>query len=328
VFVNELMHNIAVYASGLFLFVSNYLVYQNNFQKNDVHWKRQMSSFKKLHGNNVSPVCVTSFYNQKISSYGDLASKNHLAYCDKHGYRYFLFTENSALNVKQFKDSLRPWMWLKVEILHQMLVKHPDEFKCDWVLWIDADAVFTNWDGKVELLIEKLEKHYSDVSVVVARQDVVPDADKVYHELNSGVVLVARNENGVNLVDHWKQSYPHYKDSYLVEQAALNDIVYKRSLLRAHGGFQFDRSQYDPRVLFPGVVIVPNRVMNSFAFTYYEQMELCGPKWHWSPGDYILHLARTSATLRKEVFNSYYIQEAVPLVVGDPFDESLLVGQK
>lgn len=92
-------------------------------------------------------ICVVTQYgnvrwnNYGKCDFGDLASTNHLEYCNKHGYSYINWT---------VKDSeYTEWhpTWIKIDVLLKTL------HLFDYVVWIDADAVFYNQDIKIEDLV-------------------------------------------------------------------------------------------------------------------------------------------------------------------------------
>ncbi len=75
----------------------------------------------------------------KEVTYADASTENHRAYCAKWGHPYHLFGEDDF-------DRGRGLCWSKIKMLRKALRRSP------WVLWIDCDAVFSNWDVPITRL--------------------------------------------------------------------------------------------------------------------------------------------------------------------------------
>jgi hypothetical protein len=93
-------------------------------------------------------ICVLTQYgnirwnNYGKCDFGDLSSTNHLNYSNKHGYTYINYT------VKDSEYSEWHPTWIKIDLLQKLLPFF------DYVVWIDADAVFVNQDIKIEDFID------------------------------------------------------------------------------------------------------------------------------------------------------------------------------
>jgi hypothetical protein len=126
-------------------------------------------------------------------------------------------------------DPGRPAPWSKLALVERYFSKNP---ACNWLMWIDADAVITNPAQRLEDLVA------DDVDFLVA-EDIPPSP------INSGVFL-ARNCPAV--LDLFRRAYA--KAQYLghpwCEQPALADALRENA-----AGLRFR--------------IVPRRLFNSFA---------------------------------------------------------------
>ena len=112
----------------------------------------------------MSKICILTSYTDHIRwdnygkcDYGDFASLNHHEYSNKHGYSY----------VKEIvkNDDYSDWhpTWIKIDVLKKYLPLF------DYVVWIDADAVFVNHtDGDQ---IKKLKA--AGIKVVVMPEEPV-----------------------------------------------------------------------------------------------------------------------------------------------------------
>jgi len=87
-------------------------------------------------------ISVATFYDGNYSELGGYTSLNKKKYCDKHGYS-FINRKESYLKYN------RPSSWAKLSVIVEEFKKN-----VDWVLWTDADSVFTNFETKIESYID------------------------------------------------------------------------------------------------------------------------------------------------------------------------------
>ena len=113
-------------------------------------------------------IAVATLYTPEIAEYGRLTSDVPAAYARRHGY-------NAAIVVARIDES-RPPAWSKLVLVERYLSRNPS---CEWIMWIDADAVVTNPAIRVEDLVD------GDADFLVA-EDCPPSP------INTGVFL-ARN---------------------------------------------------------------------------------------------------------------------------------------
>ena len=106
-------------------------------------------------------ITICSLWTSEIETLGRLTEANHWAYAQKHGYNYVS---------GRFVPAGRPASWGKISLL---LSQFKDN---DWLLWIDADAVFTNFSTKIEWFVQE-------------GKNFIASAD--YQGLNCGVFLVS-----------------------------------------------------------------------------------------------------------------------------------------
>ena len=101
----------------------------------------------------------------------DLVIPNHIQYTSKHGYDYLLATNNA--------DGVPP------KALKYLLLAWALDRGYEWVLMLDADAVFTNVDITLPSLIAGLQPT-NETSLIVTR-----GGDwKHFHPINNGVFLI------------------------------------------------------------------------------------------------------------------------------------------
>lgn len=148
-------------------------------------------------------------------------------------------------------------------------------------MWIDADAIFTNFTIKIESIIHQLKQ--DDYFII---SEDFPGGNCV----NAGIWIVKNNNEGKNLIDLIEKSYPYYKNNIYPEQQAMQDILF--SYITAQQLINNSVPPYEPRScpkdrILAHVQVLPQRALNS----YYTSYALGKPTASWQPGDFIAHVA-------------------------------------
>ena len=93
-------------------------------------------------------IVVAQFYTDNVT-YGDYARQINERYCQLNGYTYFVERET-----KKIKDRLegRSWTWYKPHLISDAFEQHPD---CDYVLFLDIDAIFSSDTRRIEEFINE-----------------------------------------------------------------------------------------------------------------------------------------------------------------------------
>ena len=91
----------------------------------------------------ASRFAIATMYTREIAEYGEINSRALASYAKRHGYQ--------LLVARDILDASRHPAWSKLLLIERFLVDHP---KCEWLMWIDADAVITNPNQKLEDLID------------------------------------------------------------------------------------------------------------------------------------------------------------------------------
>lgn len=86
-------------------------------------------------------ITVCSLWTEEFKLFGPKSEANKRAYCELHGYDFVCQTNKI--------DTGRPPSWQKLLLLQNVLSDG------NWAFWIDADAIFTNFDIKLESLIQE-----------------------------------------------------------------------------------------------------------------------------------------------------------------------------
>jgi hypothetical protein len=226
-------------------------------------------------------VCIVTHFTSNMDTYALDASDNHQAYAWRHGYKTFAY--RGRISGDQFIDPdnaerLRHdgLYWQKIAAVQRLLAQRAtigDGPFCQWVMWIDADAIFTNFERSIESILAQ----YPGKDVVLARE---------YFDtfINAGVFFVNNSEQGRSFIDNVAGMFDVYKDEKLPEQQAMQDYALQRRIPLTPKQKHFEAYARDLR---PEIVIAAQRTFNSFANASV-------------PSDLVAHLAGTKGEKRKQ----------------------------
>ena len=190
-------------------------------------------------------MAIVSIFNDRHQDLADLTwYNNKVKYAEKHGYLALPKTNNFSPEQVHFDKF--------VHILDVMKT-HPD---VDWVWWLDNDAMITNFDIKVEDLVDT---NYH----VIMPTDIAA--------LNTGSFIVRNSAQAREWLEFLLSKKKEYKDDKKwFEQQAVIDFYPK---------FQ---------ELFK---IIPQQWLNSYDYKMYnvEGTDLLGQDGQWYPGDFVIH---------------------------------------
>lgn len=160
-------------------------------------------------------ICIiTQYGNVRWNNYGkcdfgDLASTNHLEYSNKHGYSYIKYT---------VKDSdYLDWhpTWIKIDVLLKTLPLF------DYVVWIDADAVFYNQNITIENLING-----DDVDLIIPKSE--PDKtnnNTMWTNTMTNFMVWKNSEWSFNILKELWNNPNNYRFDFFHEQSRLDEIL-------------------------------------------------------------------------------------------------------
>ena len=145
--------------------------------------------------------------------YGDFASLNHHEYANKHGYSYIKKIVNN--------DDYQNWhpTWIKIDVIKTYLQIF------DYVVWIDADAVFYNQDIKIEDLIE------GDVDLVIPKLEMDRVSGNVWTNTTTGFMIWKKSEWSFNILNKLWNEPNQYRFEFFHEQSRLDDLIHEQLLL-------------------------------------------------------------------------------------------------
>ena len=121
---------------------------------------------------------------KSFPEYGTIGSEINKAYCKKWGYEYKLITYDDL--------GILPPYWLKVKDVKELLPKY------DAVLYVDMDAIFTDFDTSIDSVLEYIDKKKGKSF------DLYVGMDKILqYSINSGVFLVRNTSFGNEFMASW-----------------------------------------------------------------------------------------------------------------------------
>ncbi|MDB5769221.1 MAG: hypothetical protein JWQ61_4035 [Collimonas fungivorans] len=154
-------------------------------------------------------IALVTLYTHHIADYARISEHNVKRYCDRHGYAYHVYRA-----IPEQLDSSISGSWVKSWLLARHLADH------DWVIWIDADILFTNPSKKMEPLL--------------ANRDLLFAKDIGGWELNSGVMAFRNTAENAALLEQIWQCVSQVDDKSSV-YSSQGDQFHTIEALRAAG---------------------------------------------------------------------------------------------
>jgi len=165
----------------------------------------------------MGKICIITSYTDHIRwdnygkcDYGDFASLNHHEYSNKHGYSY----------IKEIvkNDDYSNWhpTWIKIDVLKKYLPLY------DYVVWIDADAVFVNQDIKIEDLIN------DGVDLVIPKLEMDRVSGNMWTHTTTGFMIWKNSEWSNNILNTLWSEPKDYRFTFFHEQSRLDELIYDK----------------------------------------------------------------------------------------------------
>jgi hypothetical protein len=213
-------------------------------------------------------MAIVSIFNDTHKDLAEFTWNNNKAkYAEKHGYLAVAKTDNFSPEQVHFDKFIH---------LLDVMEKNPE---LDWVWWLDNDAMITNFNIKLENLID------ADYHIIMAT-DIAA--------LNTGSFIVRNSSQAKEWLNFLLSKKKEYKnDKKWFEQQAVIDF--------------YPRFQN----LFK---IVPQQWLNSYDYKMYniEGIDLLGLDGQWYPGDFVIHWPGLPNETRVVLAQQYqqFIQDA------------------
>jgi hypothetical protein len=211
-----------------------------------------------LNDENYIPLSNITFHDNKVH------------YCARHGYEAILKTGD-------FKLSPMPKM-LSFEKIAWIIDLFEEKPYLDWIHWTGADTLVTNFNTKLEDIID-------DTYHFIICADI--------NELNADSFLVKNSRVGLGFLKWIMSVKDIYEKRDWQEQWAMIDFYHQ-----APCGKDI-------------IKVLPQRVMNSYLYELYEHykntphVDKTGQPGTWQPGDFMLHLPAVSLRDRIRLMTEY-----------------------
>jgi hypothetical protein len=201
-------------------------------------------SVPQLWKTDTKNLAIVSMFNEKHADLAAYSWTNKEQYAAKHNYKAIAKTSNFSREQIHFD-----------KFSHILDVLNSDS-NIDWVWWLDNDAMITNFDQRLEDLID-------DDYHVIMGVDIA--------SINTGSFLVRNSMQARQWLEFLLSKKGEYKnDTKWFEQQAVIDFYPK---------FQD---------IFK---VIPQRLINSYDYQMYgvSPEDLLGYSGQWLPGDFVIH---------------------------------------
>ena len=208
-------------------------------------------------------VKIISYADGKATALGKVSGRINAKYADTHAYGFHMYHNCRPL--------IRHLQWTKIALLHlEMQDSTPG---LEWLVWIDADAVFV--EQSYDLYEEYLETLGPEIDLVVA-EDLGGDSGR---PINTGIMMLRVGERGKRLMELiWDTG----RDLHL-----LRDWFHEQGTL----SFLYDS---DPD-LRNSVIVLGNKAVDDevrvkmFTDGSIDANVFSADTYSWRPGDHIAH---------------------------------------
>jgi len=159
-------------------------------------------------------ICIITSYTNQIRwdnygkcDYGDFASLNHQEYANKHGYSYVKKIVNN-------EDYLN-WhpTWIKIDVLRTYLPIF------EYVVWIDADAVFYNQEVRIEDFIE------DEIDLILPKLEIDRVSGNVWTSTTTGFMIWRNSVWSRKTLDLLWNEPNQFRFEFFHEQTRLDEIL-------------------------------------------------------------------------------------------------------
>lgn len=139
--------------------------------------------------------------------YGDFSSLNHHEYANKHGYSYI----KKIVNNNDYQN----WhpTWIKIDVIKTYLPIF------DYVVWIDADAVFYNQNIKIEDFIN------DDIDLIIPKLELDRVTGNMWTSTTTGFMIWKNSEWSRNTLNELWNNPKEFRFEFFHEQTRLDEIL-------------------------------------------------------------------------------------------------------
>ena len=238
----------------------------------------------------ICGVSIGDQYNKK--KWVKYALDNHKAYCNRHNYSYIL---------RKLPKTNRIATWEKIDLMKEIILSN----KYDYIFWMDTDSIFTNFNIKIEDIINNTGKKYNfifsgDTNIINAGHFIIKSCTWSLNEIKKiwNIYPAKYGMSGDNAaLSVWlaggngNMSHEQQKKYYELVDKGFTDISEK---YRIENG---TAQEYICQELNEYCKLIPKREINSY-------------KDDFKKGDFIFHAVNSDDTYRNNIF-SYIINNNI-----------------
>lgn len=196
-------------------------------------------------------ICLVTLHTKDYQPLADLTwEQNKKLYCEKHDY-------DSVVNIVDTKQYIG---FAKIFLIEN-LMSDPSYDECEWFFWTGCDVIITNFNIKLEDLID------NDYHLLIAKD---------IRNINADVFLVRNSEQGRNYIRFITSKFEECKDK------------------RNAAGDKWEEQQVmiDSQEQFKDITkIIPQKKLNAYSYGLYGVDPKSAPynAGEWEKGDFIFH---------------------------------------
>lgn len=232
-------------------------------------------------------IALLNIYTENIKQLAVITTEyNKRKYCEKNGYDLLVKTKDFS-----YKD----FGFEKIKFVLDTVKSN----KYDWILWVGSDTMITNYNIKVEHLIDE------EKSFIIAN-DV--------WDFNSDVFLIKNHPRSIEYFEEILSLH----DKYIDENGKPRDL----GVRLPDGGARCwaeQEAMIDLKEKYKDAIkIVPQKILNSYLYHLYPSpwhqkgLDCEGYDGRWSEGDFIVHWPGMNNELRLNLAVNF-----IPKVKGD-----------
>ncbi len=244
----------------------------------------------------IKKTCVVDLHMPHDKNFANLTVVNHEAYAREHGYSYLGFTGriSGPLFINTARGPLNDrygggLTWQKLSAMAAVSdLLLPNGFpQCETLLWTDTDAIFTNFNIPIDGIVHRFTDDAPVPKDVILTREHSDYSDSF---VNSGVWIIKNTWGGRAFLEGVAKLYPYHKEGPLTDQNAIQEYAFGRD---PRGHDMSERAVIESG-LRQEIVLVPQRVLNSFRWVGSGHEPYSLPGSEWMPCDFVGHAAGLS----------------------------------
>jgi len=177
------------------------------------------------------------------ADYNSLVSAINIEYCKKHNYDFVYLKpflqqkEKVVINncIDPHSGAPRHAAWSKILSLHRVLSETMDKNTYDYVVYIDSDCIFKDWDGR----LEEITSRHTECDVLITN-----DAPECDTRACTGFIISKPSQYSLDFFKDWYNvNVPERNTKRCWEQDGLLGIIHNYKRVQLIDNFNFLNEQ-------------------------------------------------------------------------------------